>query len=140
MAGNHEWRYFATIRIRLKQLLTNLVMSSKRSIPKHLAPRLGELIMFENPILEQLSRISPRTVLAVFIPYCLFSVYRGVQSGTDIKTGTLLFLAGILFWTFLSMSCTDLYSIFIRIGNSSSVCNTPCMVCITNIPMTRTVS
>ena len=75
-------------------------MSSKRSIPEHLAPRRGELIMFENPVLERLSRISPLTVLAVFIPYCLFSVYQGVQAGTDIKTGTLLFLAGILFWTF----------------------------------------
>lgn len=56
--------------------------------------------MFENPLLERLSRISPRTVLAVFIPYCVLAFYLGLRVGTDLKTVAWLFLAGILFWTF----------------------------------------
>jgi sterol desaturase/sphingolipid hydroxylase (fatty acid hydroxylase superfamily) len=78
----------------------HLVMNRKKAIPEHLSPRRGELIMFENPLLERLSRISPRTVLAVFIPYCLLAFYLGLRVGTDLKTVAWLFLAGILFWTF----------------------------------------
>jgi len=75
-------------------------MNRNKSIPEHLAPRRGELIMFENPLLERLSRISPRTVLVVFIPYGVLAFYQGLRVVTDFKTIAWLFLAGIFFWTF----------------------------------------
>jgi sterol desaturase/sphingolipid hydroxylase (fatty acid hydroxylase superfamily) len=75
-------------------------MTRQKRIPEHLAPRRGELIMFDNPVLERLSRISPRTVLVVFIPYFVFAFYQGLRVGTDLRTALLLFLAGIVFWTF----------------------------------------
>jgi len=77
-----------------------LTMSGKEAIPEHLAPRRGELVMFENPLLERLSHISPRTVLAIFIPYGALAFYQGLRVGTDLATAAWLFLAGIFFWTF----------------------------------------
>ena len=75
-------------------------MSPKVTIPEHLAPRRGELVMFENPLLERLSHISPRTVLAIFIPYGALAFNQGLRVGTDLATAAWLFLAGIFFWTF----------------------------------------
>ena len=69
------------------------------AIPEYLAPRKGELVMFENPLLERLSRISPVTVLAVFVPGGLLTFYQGLHVGTDLTTGAWLFLAGIFGWT-----------------------------------------
>ena len=34
-------------------------------IPEHMAPQKGDIRLFNNPILERLSKISPVTVLAV---------------------------------------------------------------------------
>ena len=56
--------------------------------------------MFENPLLERLSHISPRTVLAVFVPSCMLAFYQGLRVGTDPVTAAWLVLAGIFFWTF----------------------------------------
>jgi len=75
-------------------------MRTNQAIPDHLAPRRGDLVMFENPLLEYLSHISPRTVLAVFIPYGVLAFYQGLRVGTDSMAATLLFLGGMLFWTF----------------------------------------
>ena len=69
------------------------------AIPEYLAPRKGELVMFENPLLERLSRISPVTVLAVFVPGGLLTFYQGLRVGTDLTTAALLFFAGIFGWT-----------------------------------------
>lgn len=75
-------------------------MNEKKSIPEHLAPRRGELVMFDNPLLERLSHISPVTVLAVFVPYAALLFYQGLRAGTDTLAVAWLFLAGFLFWTF----------------------------------------
>ena len=56
--------------------------------------------MFENPLLERLSRIRPGTVLAVFVPYFVLTFYQGLRVGTELGTAMLLFAAGIIFWTF----------------------------------------
>jgi sterol desaturase/sphingolipid hydroxylase (fatty acid hydroxylase superfamily) len=69
-------------------------------IPQHLAPRQGEPVMFEhNRLLERLSRISPVTVLAVFLPVTIAAVAASVAQGTGIAATALLFLAGAAFWT-----------------------------------------
>ena len=55
--------------------------------------------MFENPLLERLSHISPVTVLAVFVPYLLLLFYQGLRVGATPLTVAGLFLAGIFSWT-----------------------------------------
>lgn len=55
--------------------------------------------MFENPLLERLSHISPVAVLVVFVPYGALLFYQGLQVGTESLTIAWLFLAGILSWT-----------------------------------------
>ena len=75
-------------------------MNPLQPIPEHLAPQSGELIMFaDNPLLERLSRIRPATVLAVFLPAIVFSIYLGLLVGVSISTTSVLFLAGVCFWT-----------------------------------------
>lgn len=74
-------------------------MSRKDTIPDHLAPRRGELVMFENSLLERLSHISPRTVLAVFVPLAALSFYQGLRTDTDPVTASWLLLGGIGFWS-----------------------------------------
>lgn len=69
-------------------------------IPPHLAPRQGELVMFErNALLERLSRISPVTVAAVFGPATIAAFAMSVERGTGIGATALLFVAGVAFWT-----------------------------------------
>ena len=55
--------------------------------------------MFESPLLERLSHISPVTVLAVFVPYLLLLFFKGLRAETEPLTIAGLFLAGILSWT-----------------------------------------
>ncbi len=70
-------------------------------IPEHLAPRQGELVMFEdNRFLERLSRISPITVLAVFLPVIAIAAYLSIRNGTGVLPTAGLILAGAIFWTF----------------------------------------
>lgn len=68
-------------------------------IPDYLAPRPGELVMFENRLLERMSRISPVTVLAVFAPATGVSFAVSLARGTGFVTTVSLFLAGAAFWT-----------------------------------------
>jgi sterol desaturase/sphingolipid hydroxylase (fatty acid hydroxylase superfamily) len=69
-------------------------------IPEHLSPQQGELIMFENNrLLERLSRISPATVLAVFLPVIAVTAYLSIQNGTGVLATGGLILAGVIFWT-----------------------------------------
>lgn len=73
---------------------------SSPPIPDYLAPRQGELIMFENnALLERLSRISPVTVAAVFLPAGIASSAMALLRGGSLAATLLLFLGGIAFWT-----------------------------------------
>ncbi len=75
------------------------MMNLTTAIPEHLAPQQGELIMFDNPVLERLSRIRPGTVLAVFLPAIAITAYLAIRNGVGIPAIAGLFLAGAAFWT-----------------------------------------
>ena len=76
-------------------------MSRSHAIPEHLAPKQGELIMFENnALLERLSRMRYTTVLIVYLPVIAFAVYLCLEKGTGIAATAGLFLGGVVFWTF----------------------------------------
>ena len=73
--------------------------SQVERIPGHMAPQKGEIRLFENPLLERLSKISPVTVLLVYLPLILLSGWKSFDMG--IATGVFagMFLLGVAFWT-----------------------------------------
>ena len=74
---------------------------SSSAIPEHLAPRQGELIMFENSaLLERLSRMRYTTVLVVYLPVIAFALYLCLVKGVGVAQTIGLFLGGVVFWTF----------------------------------------
>lgn len=68
-------------------------------IPAHMAPQKGEIRLFKNPILERLSKISPVTVLMVYLPLIILGVWRSFVSGIEAGTFAVLFISGFAFWT-----------------------------------------
>jgi sterol desaturase/sphingolipid hydroxylase (fatty acid hydroxylase superfamily) len=68
-------------------------------IPAHLAPQKGEIALFGNAIMERLSRISPITVLFIYIPITSYSLYLCFARGSGLAATVGLFVAGFLFWT-----------------------------------------
>ena len=68
-------------------------------IPGHMAPQKGEIRLFKNPILERLSKISPVTVLLVYLPLIIHGVWRSFFVGIPDGTFAILLLSGIAFWT-----------------------------------------
>ena len=65
-----------------------------------MAPQRGDIRLFENPVLERLSKISPVTVLAIYLPLALLSAWKSFAIGIPAGTFVLLFLAGLAAWTF----------------------------------------
>jgi len=49
--------------------------------------------------LEQLSKISPLTVLAVYLPLIIFAVWKSFSIGVSAGTFLALFLAGLAVWS-----------------------------------------
>ena len=76
-------------------------MSNSRleRIPEHLAPQKGEIQLFQNKLLERLSRISPRTVLAVYLPLVALSVWKSFSIGVSAQTFAFVFVTGFISWT-----------------------------------------
>jgi len=68
-------------------------------IPEHMAPQKGDIRLFKNPVLERLSKISPVTVLAVYLPIIVFFVWKSFAIGIPVGTFVVLFIAGFAFWT-----------------------------------------
>ena len=68
-------------------------------IPNHMAPQKGEVRLFNNGLLERLSKISPVTVLAVYLPLIIYYVWRSFVIGIPAGTFILLFMSGVAFWT-----------------------------------------
>jgi len=68
-------------------------------IPEHMAPQKGAIRLFKNPLLERLSKISPATVAAVYLPIIAFFVWKSFAIGTPLSTFVILFLCGFAFWT-----------------------------------------
>ena len=73
--------------------------SQTERIPGHMAPQKGEVRLFKNALLERLSKISPVTVLAVYLPLIIFYVWNSFAIGIPVGTFVLLFISGIAFWT-----------------------------------------
>ena len=76
-------------------------MSSSQAerIPQHMAPQKGDIRLFNNPVLERLSKISPVTVLVVYLPLILFSIWKSFEVGVPIVAFFVLFISGVVFWT-----------------------------------------
>jgi len=68
-------------------------------IPGHMAPQKGHIRLFENPLLERLSKISPVTVLAVYLPFVFFCIWKSFAIGTPAGAFVILFLLGLAVWT-----------------------------------------
>ena len=73
--------------------------SRAERIPEHMAPQKGAIRLFNNPILERLSKISPVTVLAVYLPIIIFFVFKSFSINIPVGTFVVLFIAGLGFWT-----------------------------------------
>jgi len=68
-------------------------------IPEHMAPQKGEIRLFENGLLERLSKISPVTVLAVYLPLIIFAAWKSFSIGIPAGTFAFLFFAGLAVWS-----------------------------------------
>ena len=68
-------------------------------IPPHLAPQKGEITLFSNRLLERLSRISPQTVLAVYLPMIVLAIWKSYEVSVSTSVFVMLFLTGVVFWT-----------------------------------------
>ena len=68
-------------------------------IPDHMAARKGEVRLFHNGLLERLSKISPVTVLAVYLPLIIFAVWKSFTIGIPVSVFIALFLSGLAVWT-----------------------------------------
>jgi sterol desaturase/sphingolipid hydroxylase (fatty acid hydroxylase superfamily) len=64
-----------------------------------MAPQKGDVRLFDNALLERLSKISPVTVLCVYSPLILLSAWKSFTVGVGVTEFALLFVAGIAFWT-----------------------------------------
>jgi sterol desaturase/sphingolipid hydroxylase (fatty acid hydroxylase superfamily) len=64
-----------------------------------MAPQNGEVRLFKNSILERLSKISPVTVLVVYLPLTLYYVWKSFSAGIPAGAFAMLFLAGIASWS-----------------------------------------
>ncbi len=73
--------------------------TQKERIPEHMAPQKGAIRLFENPLLERLSKISPVTVLLVYSPLIIHGIWRSFAVGVPALTFLVLFLSGVAFWT-----------------------------------------
>ena len=78
---------------------TTMKASKADRIPDHMAPQKGEIRLFKNPLLERLSKISPVTVLFVYLPLITLGIWRSFFIGIPAGTFAILFVSGIAFWT-----------------------------------------
>jgi sterol desaturase/sphingolipid hydroxylase (fatty acid hydroxylase superfamily) len=68
-------------------------------IPEHMAPQKGAIRLFNNPLLERLSKISPVTVLAIYLPVIMFFVWKSFAAGISFSVFIAVFLYGLVSWT-----------------------------------------
>lgn len=74
-------------------------MTRTKRIPEHMAPQKGDVRLFDNPLLERLSKISPVTVLAVFLPIIVFFGWKSFNVGVSAGAFIGVFLYGLVSWT-----------------------------------------
>jgi len=68
-------------------------------IPDHMAPQRGEVRLFDNGLLERLSKISPVTVLAIYLPVALLFAGKSFAVGISAGSFVFLFVSGLAVWT-----------------------------------------
>jgi len=86
-------------------------------IPEHMAPQKGHIRLFDNPVLERLSKISPVTVLAVFMPVIIFASWKSFDVGIPAGKFLMLFLLGLFVWSFFEYCFHRYVFHFIPQGN-----------------------
>ena len=86
-------------------------------IPEHMAPQKGHIRLFDNPVLERLSKISPVTVLAVFMPVIIFASWKSFAVGIPAGKFLMLFLLGLFVWSFFEYCFHRYVFHFIPQGN-----------------------
>ena len=79
---------------------TLMKASRAERIPEHMAPQKGHIRLFDNPVLERLSKITPVTVLAVYVPVAVLASWQSFNIGIPLGTYLALFLLGLFVWTF----------------------------------------
>ncbi len=61
----------------------------------------GQAQLFENPILESLSKTRPWVIYSIYIPVCLYMLFYSYQTlGYSAGRVALVFFGAVLFWTF----------------------------------------
>ena len=71
----------------------------EQRIPDHMTPQKGEVRLFKNGLLERLSKISPLTVLAIYLPVALLFTWKSFAVGVSAGVFVMLFLSGLAVWT-----------------------------------------
>lgn len=74
-------------------------VTQEERIPSHMAPQKGAIRLFKNGLLERLSKISPVTVLCVYLPLIALSVWKSFNVGVTAGVFAALFIFGLAFWT-----------------------------------------
>jgi sterol desaturase/sphingolipid hydroxylase (fatty acid hydroxylase superfamily) len=70
-------------------------------MPKNFVSNKDETVrMFENSMMESLSRVHPSVPLIIFLPVIGFFLYRSVSIGLSIGTIVSFVVVGILIWSF----------------------------------------
>jgi len=82
-----------------------------------MAPQKGHIRLFDNPVLERLSKISPVTVLAVFMPVIIFASWKSFAIGLPAGKFLMLFLLGLFVWSFFEYCFHRYVFHFIPQGN-----------------------
>ena len=65
---------------------------------KYISNKNETVPLFKNPVLEYFSHIHPATPVVVYTPVIVICAYLGFLK-SDVLTGILLFIGGILLWT-----------------------------------------
>lgn len=61
----------------------------------------GQARLFENPVLEMLSKTRPWVIYVIYIPVCVYMLfYAHTTLGFSLKQVVTIFFAAILFWSF----------------------------------------
>ncbi len=85
------------------KVLESTVVGKAREFPDWQRPRKGSPKMFENPVLERLSRVHPATPLVLYVPLVCFLLWKsvGIMSAENIL---VFFLLGVFVWTLTEYS------------------------------------
>jgi sterol desaturase/sphingolipid hydroxylase (fatty acid hydroxylase superfamily) len=64
-------------------------------------PQAGEPRMFDQAFLEWFSHVHPATLPAIYVPASIWITWLGLQAGISMPASAMLFVAGLVLWTFM---------------------------------------